>query len=561
MAKVKSDIEIARKAKMKPIGKILAKIKVPDKSSAFSPMGRHIAKINFEFLDKLKKKKDGKLILVTAITPTPAGEGKTTTSVGLSDGLNKIGKKSIVCLREPSLGPSFGMKGGAAGGGYAQVVPMEQINLHFTGDFHAITSAHNLLSAMIDNHIYWGNKLNIDENKIVWKRVMDMNDRALRFIDINTSGVAKDFKRVDGFDITVASEVMAIFCLSNDLKDLEKRIGNITFAYDKKGRPLYARDINAHGPMTVLLKEAIRPNVTQTLENNPAIIHGGPFANIAHGCNSVIATKTALKLSDYVVTEAGFGADLGAEKFLNIKCRKAGLTPSCVVIVATIRALKMHGGVEKEDLKKEDISALERGLVNLERHITNIKKFGLEPIVAINHFALDTKKEVKTVLNFCKKKKVEVSECKHWAKGGNGTKDLAKKVVKVCKNNKNKFNFLYNNNLKLWDKIELIAKQIYKADKITADDKVKEQLKVFEDNGHGNLPVCIAKTQFSFSTDPKLKGAPSNHEIPIREVRLSSGAEFVVVICGSIMTMPGLPRKPAADTIKLNQKGQIEGLF
>ena len=561
MAKIKSDIEIARKAKMKPIVKILAKIKVPDKSSAFSPMGRHIAKINFEFLDKLKKKKDGKLILVTAITPTPAGEGKTTTSVGLSDGLNKIGKKSIVCLREPSLGPSFGMKGGAAGGGYAQVVPMEQINLHFTGDFHAITSAHNLLSAMIDNHIYWGNKLNIDENKIVWKRVMDMNDRALRFIDINTSGVAKDFKRVDGFDITVASEVMAIFCLSNDLKDLEKRIGNITFAYDKKGSPLYARDINAHGPMTVLLKEAIRPNITQTLENNPAIIHGGPFANIAHGCNSVIATKSALKLSDYVVTEAGFGADLGAEKFLNIKCRKAGLTPSCVVIVATIRALKMHGGVEKEDLKKEDISALEKGLVNLERHISNIKKFGLEPIVAINHFALDTKKEVKTVLNFCKKKKVEVSECKHWAKGGNGTKDLAKKVVKVCKNNKNKFSFLYNNDLKLWDKIELIAKQIYKADKITADDKVKEQLKVFEDNGHGNLPVCIAKTQFSFSTDPKLKGAPSNHEIPIREVRLSSGAEFVVVICGSIMTMPGLPRKPAADTIKLNQKGQIEGLF
>ena len=561
MAKTKSDIEIARKAKMQPIGKILAKIRVPDESSAFSPMGRHIAKINFEFLDKLKKKKDGKLILVTAITPTPAGEGKTTTSVGLSDGLNKIGKKSIVCLREPSLGPSFGMKGGAAGGGYAQVVPMEQINLHFTGDFHAITSAHNLLSAMIDNHIYWGNKLNIDENRIVWKRVMDMNDRALRFIDINTSGVAKDFKRVDGFDITVASEVMAIFCLSNDLKDLEKRIGNITFAYDKNGKPLYARDINAHGPMTVLLKEAIRPNVTQTLENNPAIIHGGPFANIAHGCNSVIATKTALKLSDYVVTEAGFGADLGAEKFLNIKCRKAGLTPSCVVIVATIRALKMHGGVEKEDLKEEDISALEKGLVNLERHISNVKKFGLEPIVAINHFALDTKKEVNTVLNFCKKNRVEVSECKHWAKGGNGTKDLAKKVVKVCKNKKNKFKFLYNNNLKLWDKIELIAKQIYKADKITADDKVKEQLKVFENNGHGNLPVCIAKTQYSFSTDPKLKGAPSNHEIPIREVRLSSGAEFVVVVCGSIMTMPGLPRVPAADTIRLNQKGQIEGLF
>ena len=563
MAKVKSDIEIARKAKMMPINKILAKINVPDKSSAFSPMGRHIAKINFEFLDKLKKKKDGNLILVTAITPTPAGEGKTTTSVGLNDGLNKIGKKSIVCLREPSLGPSFGMKGGAAGGGYAQVVPMEQINLHFTGDFHAITSAHNLLSAMIDNHIYWGNKLNIDENKIVWKRVMDMNDRALRFIDINTSGVAKNFKRVDGFDITVASEVMAIFCLSNDLNDLEKKIGNITIAYNKEGNPIYARDLNAHGPMTVLLKEAIRPNVTQSLENNPAIIHGGPFANIAHGCNSVIATKTALKLSDYVVTEAGFGADLGAEKFLDIKCRKAGLTPSCVVIVATIRALKMHGGVEKDDLKNENIEALEKGLVNLERHILNIKQFNLEPIVAINHFVLDTEKEVKTVLKFCKNMKVEVSECKHWAKGGKGTTDLAKKVVKICNNkkSKNKFNFLYKDNLNLWNKIELIAKKIYKASNITASDEVKDQLKIFENNGHGHLPVCIAKTQYSFSTDPKLKGAPSNHEIPIREVRLSSGAEFVVVVCGSIMTMPGLPKVPAANSIKLNKKGEIEGLF
>ncbi len=563
MAKFKSDIEIARKAKMKPINKILAKINVPDKSSAFSPMGRHIAKINFEFLNKLKKKKDGNLILVTAITPTPAGEGKTTTSVGLNDGLNKIGKKSIVCLREPSLGPSFGMKGGAAGGGYAQVVPMEQINLHFTGDFHAITSAHNLLSAMIDNHIYWGNKLNIDENKIVWKRVMDMNDRALRFIDINTKGVAKDFKRVDGFDITVASEVMAIFCLSNDLKDLEKRIGNITIAYNKDGNPLYARDLNAHGPMTVLLKEAIRPNVTQSLENNPAIIHGGPFANIAHGCNSVIATKAALKLSDYVVTEAGFGADLGAEKFLDIKCRKAGLNPSCVVIVATIRALKMHGGVEKEDLKIENIDALKKGLVNLERHIENIKKFGLEPIIAINHFALDTNKEVKTVFNFCKDMKVEVSECKHWANGGKGTIDLAKKIVKICKSkkSKNKFNFLYKDNLKLWDKIETIAKKIYRANGISASEDVKKQLEIFENNGHGNLPVCIAKTQYSFSTDPKLKGAPSNHEIPIREVRLSSGAEFIVVVCGSIMTMPGLPRVPAADSIKLNKEGEIEGLF
>ena len=563
MAKFKTDIEIARKAKMKPINKILAKINVPDKSSAFSPMGRHIAKINFEFLNKLKKKKNGNLILVTAITPTPAGEGKTTTSVGLSDGLNKIGKKSIVCLREPSLGPSFGMKGGAAGGGYAQVVPMEQINLHFTGDFHAITSAHNLLSAMIDNHIYWGNKLNIDENKIVWKRVMDMNDRALRFIDINTSGVAKNFKRVDGFDITVASEVMAIFCLSNDLKDLEKRIGNITIAYDKGGNPLYAKDLKAHGPMTVLLKEAIRPNVTQSLENNPAIIHGGPFANIAHGCNSVIATKAALKLSDYVVTEAGFGADLGAEKFLDIKCRKANIKPSCVVIVATIRALKMHGGVEKEDLKKENVKALKEGLINLKRHIENIKKFALEPVVAINHFALDTVAEVKTVLKFCKDMKVEVSECKHWAKGGKGTIDLAKKIVKLCKKkkSKNKFNFLYKDNLKLWEKISLIAKEIYIADKITASDEVKEQLKIFENNGHGNLPVCIAKTQYSFSTDPKLKGAPLNHEIPIREVRLSSGAEFIVVVCGSIMTMPGLPKVPAANSIKLNTKGETEGLF
>ena len=562
MTKLKSDIEIARKAKMQPIKKILAKINVPDNDTAFSPMGRHIAKINFEFLNKIKKKKNGNLILVTAITPTPAGEGKTTTSVGLNDGLNLIGKKSIVCLREPSLGPSFGMKGGAAGGGYAQVVPMEQINLHFTGDFHAITSAHNLLSAMIDNHIYWGNKLKIDESKIVWKRVMDMNDRALRFIDINTSGVTKNFKRQDGFDITVASEVMAIFCLANDLNDLEKKIGNITIAYNKNGKPIYAKNINAHGPMTVLLKEAIRPNVTQSLENNPAIIHGGPFANIAHGCNSVIATKTALKLSDYVVTEAGFGADLGAEKFFNIKCRKAGLIPSCVVIVATIRALKMHGGVEKENLKKENIDALKKGLSNLERHILNIKKFGLKPIIAINHFILDSTKEINAVLNFCENMKVEVSECKHWAKGGKGAIDLAKKVVEVCKNKKErKFKYLYENNLGLLEKINLIAKQIYNADKITLNDEVEKEIKFFEDNGYGCLPVCIAKTQYSFSTNPKLKGAPSNHEIPIREVRLSSGAEFIVVVCGSIMTMPGLPKKPAANSIMLNKKGEVEGLF
>ena len=562
MKKFKSDIEIARSCKLKPISKILKKINVPDNPKAFSPMGRHIAKINFEFLDKLKNKKDGHLILVTAITPTPAGEGKTTTSVGLNDGLNKIGKKSIVCLREPSLGPSFGMKGGAAGGGNAQVVPMEQINLHFTGDFHAITSAHNLLSALIDNHIYWGNKLNIDEKKIVWKRVVDMNDRALRFIDINTKGVAKDFAREDGFDITVASEVMAIFCLSNDLSDLEKRIGNITIAYDKNNKPVYAKDLNAQGPMTVLLKEAIRPNITQSLEHNPAIIHGGPFANIAHGCNSVIATKSALKLSKYVVTEAGFGADLGAEKFLDIKCRKANIKPSCVVIVATVRALKMHGGVEKENLKTENIDALKEGLSNLDRHINNIKKFGIEPIVAINHFVLDTKKEIQTIINFCKNLNVEVSNCKHWAEGGAGTVDLAKKVVRVCNNSKKqKFKFLYNDSKSLWEKIEIIAKEIYRADKITATEEIKQKLKTFENNGFKNFPVCVAKTQYSFSTDPKLKGAPTNHEIPIRDVRLSSGAEFIVVICGSIMTMPGLPKIPAADKIKLNKKGQVEGLF
>jgi len=562
MSSFKTDIEIAREAKMKPIADVLGDINVPDEKSSFSPMGRHMAKINFEYLDTLKNKKEGKLILVTAITPTPAGEGKTTTSVGLSDGLNKLGKKSIVCLREPSLGPSFGMKGGAAGGGYAQVVPMEQINLHFTGDFHAITSAHNLLSALIDNHIYWGNKLNIDDKKIVWKRVMDMNDRALRSININTNGVAKNFQREDGFDITVASEVMAIFCLSNNLKDLENKIGNITIAYTKDNKPIFAKDLNAQGPMTVLLKEAIRPNVTQTLENNPAFIHGGPFANIAHGCNSVIATKAALKLSDYVVTEAGFGADLGAEKFLNIKCRKSNLKPSCVVIVATIRALKMHGGVEKENLKNENIDALKKGLVNLERHIENVKKFGLESIVAINHFVSDTEAEIKIITDFCKNNDVKFSKCTHWSEGGKGTLDLAKNVVEICDKSKlDNFKFLYNENESLFNKIEIIAKEIYRASKVTADQKVFDQLKNFEKNGYGKLPVCIAKTQYSFSIDPKLKGAPSKHEIPIREVRLSSGAEFIVVICGSIMTMPGLPKVPAANTIKLNSKGEVEGLF
>jgi len=561
MTAIKSDIEIARAAKMKPIQEILDAINVPDEASVYSPMGRYIAKIKPEYLETLKNKKDGKLILVTAITPTPAGEGKTTTSVGLTDGLNKIGKKSIVCLREPSLGPSFGMKGGAAGGGYAQVVPMEQINLHFTGDFHAITSAHNLLSALIDNHIYWGNKLNIDVRRIVWKRVMDMNDRSLRSININLGGVANGYPREDGFDITVASEIMAIFCLSNDLKDLEKRIGNITIAYTREKKPIFAKDLKAQGPMTVLLKDAIRPNVTQTLENNPAIIHGGPFANIAHGCNSVIATKTGLKLADYVVTEAGFGADLGAEKFLDIKCRKSGLKPSCVVIVATIRALKMHGGIAKDQLKAENVEALKKGFVNLERHINNIRKFGLPVSVAVNHFITDTDQEVKALIDYCKTLNVKATLCTHWSNGGEGTKELANDVVELCKKGENKFKFLYEDSAPLFKKIELIAKEIYHASEVVADTKIRDQLKNFQENGYGELPICVAKTQFSFSTDPSLKGAPSGHVLPIREIRLSSGAEFIVVVCGSIMTMPGLPRVPAADSIKINDKGDTEGLF
>ena len=560
MSDVKSDIQIAREAKMQPIKDILAKIDVPDDASAFSPIGRHIAKINLEYLDALKEKKDGNLILVTAITPTPAGEGKTTTSVGLNDGLNKIGKKSIVCLREPSLGPSFGMKGGAAGGGYAQVVPMEQINLHFTGDFHAITSAHNLLSALIDNHIYWGNKLNIDVRRVVWKRVMDMNDRSLRSIVVDLGGVANGYPRQDGFDITVASEIMAIFCLAVDLEDLEKRIGNITIGYTRDKKAIYAKDLNAQGPMTVLLKDAIRPNVTQTLENNPAIIHGGPFANIAHGCNSVLATKTALKLSDYVVTEAGFGADLGAEKFLDIKCRKSGLKPSCVVIVATIRALKMHGGVKKDELKNENVDAVKKGLVNLERHIENIQKFGLPVTVAINHFVLDTDNEVGEVLNFCEQKGVKASISKHWEKGGEGAIDLANDVVELCEKGSD-FKFLYDDKTSLFKKIETIAKELYRASEVVADTKIRDQLKSFEGRGYQSLPICIAKTQYSFSTDPNLKGAPSGHVLPIREVRLSSGAEFIVVVCGAIMTMPGLPKVPAADSIRINEKGETEGLF
>ena len=561
MSSIKSDIEIARAAKIQPINDIFTKISVPDDPEAFSPMGRHIAKLNLGYIDKLKEK-NSNLILVTAITPTPAGEGKTTTSVGLCDGLNKIGKKSIVCLREPSLGPSFGMKGGAAGGGYAQVVPMEQINLHFTGDFHAITSAHNLLSALIDNHIYWGNKLDIDVRRIVWRRVVDLNDRALRSINIGLGGITNGFPREDGFDITVASEIMAIFCLTNNLKDLEKKIGNITVAYSRDKKPIYAKDLNAHGPMTVLLKEAIRPNFVQTLENNPAIIHGGPFGNIAHGCNTIIATKTALKLSDYVVTEAGFGADLGAEKFLNIKCRKANIKPSCVVLVATIRALKMHGGEKKESLKKENIKTLKKGLPNLERHIQNVKKFGLEVIVAINHFVTDTDKEVKVIEEFCAKLNVKVNLCMHWAKGSEGIKDLAKNVVEYCKKaKKDDFKFLYTADTSLWIKIEKIAKEIYGASEVVADTKVRDQLKKMEEDGFGKFPVCIAKTQYSFSSDPSLKGAPMGHVLPIREVKLSSGAEFIVVLCGAIMRMPGLPRVPAANSIKLNDKGDVEGLF
>tara|TARA_B100000579_G_scaffold424526_1_gene429056 strand:+ start:1260 stop:2921 length:1662 start_codon:yes stop_codon:yes gene_type:complete len=552
-----SDIEIARKAKIKHIKEIASKLSLSEEN--LRPYGHHIAKIDMNSINKLPNK-NSKLILVTAITPTPAGEGKTTTSVGLSDGLCKIGKQSIVCLREPSLGPSFGMKGGAAGGGYAQVIPMEHINLHFTGDFHAITSANNLLASLIDNHIYWGNKLGIDARRIIWKRCLDLNDRALREITANLGGISNGYPRTDGFNITVASEVMAIFCLADDLKDLERRLGNITIAYTKDKKPIFAKDLKAEGPMTVLLKQALMPNLVQTLENNPAIIHGGPFANIAHGCNSVIATKTSLKISDYVVTEAGFGADLGAEKFLNIKCRKADLTPDAVVVVATIRALKMHGGISKENLNKENILAVKEGFSNLSRHVNNIRKFGLPVIVAINHFVADTDNEMKTLQDECKKIDVKAVICKHWSKGGEGTIELANEIVNLTEQD-NSFKCLYEDKMSLFDKIEKIAKEIYDAQDIIADKKIRDQLKLFEDNGYGEFPICVAKTQYSFSTDPTSKGAPSGHSIPIREVRLSSGAEFIVVVCGEIMTMPGLPSVPAANSIRLNDNGEIEGLF
>ena len=554
-----SDIEIARKANMEPILDIGAKLDIPFK--ALRPFGHFKAKLSPTWLQNQSKKKNAKLILVTAINPTPAGEGKTTTSVGLNDGLNAIGKKSIVCLREPSLGPCFGMKGGAAGGGYAQVVPMEDINLHFTGDFHAITSAHNLLSAMIDNHIYWGNKQEIDPRRVTWKRVLDMNDRALRNIVVSLGGVSNGFPRESGFDITVASEIMAIFCLSENLEDLEKRLGDIIIGYRKDKSPVFCRDIGADGAMTVLLKEALQPNLVQTLENNPAFIHGGPFANIAHGCNSVVATRAGLELGDYVITEAGFGADLGAEKFLNIKCRKANLKPDAVVIVATIRALKMNGGIPKDQLSKENVDALEKGSVNLLRHIENIKKFNLPAIVGINHFVSDTDNEVEKLLEIVSTSGSEAIVCKHWSDGSEGTKQLAQKVVEICDSNAADFQPLYKDDLPLIDKIKCVATEIYRASDISADKKIINQLNDWEKAGYGNLPICMAKTQYSFSADPNLLGAPEGHTIPIREVRLSAGAGFIVVICGDIMTMPGLPSVPAAEKIHIDKENLVQGLF
>jgi len=558
-AKVKSDIEIARAATMKPIVEIGKKLGIPAKH--LIQYGPYKAKVSFDFINTLKNKKDGHLILVTAITPTPAGEGKTTTTVGLGDALNRIGKKAILCLREPSLGPCFGVKGGAAGGGYAQVVPMEDINLHFTGDFHAITSAHNLLSALIDNHIYWGNELGFDTRRVAWRRVMDMNDRALRSIVNSLGGVANGYPREDGFDITVASEVMAIFCLARDLKDLEERLGRIVVGYTRQRKPILARDLKAPGPMAVLLKDALAPNLVQTLEHSPAFIHGGPFANIAHGCNSVLATTTALKLADYVVTEAGFGADLGAEKFFDIKCRMAGLKPEAVVIVATVRALKMHGGVAKDDLGKENVKAVKAGCANLARHIRNVKSFGVPPVVAINRFIADTDAEIAVVKETARELGTEAILCTHWAEGGKGTEALAKHVVKLVQSGMAKFSTLYDDDMPLWDKVKTIAVKLYGASDIVADTNVRQRFKDLQEGGYGHLPVCMAKTQYSFSTDPNLKGAPSGHVVPIREVRLSAGAGFVVCITGEIMTMPGLPRVPAANNIFLNSQGQIEGLF
>ena len=557
--KVKSDIEIAREATKLPIKEVAKKLGIEEEE--LIPFGHDKAKITDQFIKSVNKNENGKLILVTAVNPTPAGEGKTTTTVGLGDGLCALGKRAAICIREASLGPCFGMKGGAAGGGLAQVVPMEDMNLHFTGDFHAITSAHNLLAAMIDNHIYWGNEQNIDLRRVVWRRVMDMNDRALRDIVTSLGGVANGYPKQAGFDITVASEVMAILCLAKDLADLRKRLGDIIVAYRKDRSPVFCRDLKADGAMTVLLQQAMQPNIVQTLENNPAFVHGGPFANIAHGCNSVIATKTALKIANYVVTEAGFGADLGAEKFLNIKCRKAGIKPDAVVIVATVRSMKMNGGiVSKNDLGKENIHAVQQGCANLGRHIENVKSFGIPVVVAINHFVSDTDAEIEALRRYVADKGTEAFVCKHWAEGSKGILPLANKVVEIAES-KSKFTYTYKDDLPLIEKIEKIAKKIYRADEVLASKSIRDQLQLWENDGYGTLPICMAKTQYSFTTDPNRRGAPNGHSIPIREVRLSAGAGFIVVICGEIMTMPGLPKVPSAEAIMLNKKGDVEGLF
>ena len=554
-----SDLEIASAAHKKPINEIASVLDINEKN--LIKFGDDKAKLNSDFIDSVSKNENGKLILVTAISPTPAGEGKTTTSVGLVDGLCHIGKKAMICLREPSLGPCFGMKGGAAGGGYAQVIPMTDINLHFTGDFHAIGAAHNLLSALIDNHIHWDNELNIDPRRITWKRVVDMNDRSLRDITCGLGGTGNGIPRQSGFDITVASEIMAVFCLASDIEDLQKRIGNIVIGYTKSNEPVRAKQLKADGAITALLKDAFQPNLVQTLENNPAFMHGGPFANIAHGCNSVVSTKTALKLADYVVTEAGFGADLGAEKFFDIKCRKSGLKPDAVVLVATTKALKMHGGVKKEDLGTENVDAVTLGCKNLEKHVENINKFGVPVVVAINDYVSDTEKEHIAIINFCKNLGVQCKISSHWEKGGQGASELAEEVAKVADSNMSEFNTLYEDAMSLWDKTKYIAQNIYGARDIIADKRVRNQFKKLEDDGFGSYPVCMAKTQYSFSTDPLLMGAPTGHEVPIREVRLSAGAEFVVVVCGEIMTMPGLPRVPAAEAIRLDENNEIAGLF
>ena len=556
---VKSDIEIAQAADIRPIAEIAAKIDIP--VEALIPYGHDKAKISADFIKANGKNADGKLILVTAVSPTPAGEGKTTTTVGLGDGLNIIGKRAVICLREPSLGPCFGMKGGAAGGGYAQVVPMTDINLHFTGDFHAIGAANNLLAALIDNHMHWENELNIDPRRVTWRRVVDMNDRTLRSVTSGLGGYHNGVVREAGFDITVASEIMAIFCLATDLKDLENRLGNIVLGYTRKNESVTVRELNAHGAMTALLRDALQPNLVQTIENNPALMHGGPFANIAHGCNSVMATKAALKLADYVVTEAGFGADLGAEKFFNIKCRKADLRPNAVVLVATIKALKMQGGVAKQDFGVENLEALKDGLKNLGRHLRNLAQFGVPVVVAVNRFTADTDAEVQVVQDYCESFGVHAVNCTHWADGGAGATDLAKQVVELADSGTSQFRTLYSDDLPLWDKAKRVATTIYGADDIIADKKVREQFAQFEEAGYGHYPVCMAKTQYSFSTDPNLLGAPTGHVVPIREVRLAAGAEFIVVVCGEIMTMPGLPRVPAADAIRVNSDGRIEGLF